>query len=122
MKFRPTSPPRLQFLFSISLFPPSPLNPLTTPLNKRLMLRHDAHAAFDRLCDAIDEAIDVFGWNEVDQRVIGAWDDALAEHDLDPTDVGEQFVGVAVETSAVAEQIDVGLKLLGDRHRSAVAP
>ena len=55
----------------------------------------------------------------------GSWlvrDDALAEHDGDPAGDVEQLLVVAEDAAVLAEQLDLVLQRVGDRHVAEWSP
>ena len=67
------------------------------------MRGHRLHAVRDHVANAGDELVDLALGDQVDGRMVIAWQDVLAEHDLHPARDGEHLLRVAEEAAAVSE-------------------
>src|SRR5205807_4881728 len=83
---------------------------------------HRLHAVRDHVANAGDELVDLALGDQVDGRMVIAWQDVLAEHDLYPARESEHLVRVTEEAPAVPEQSDIVGELFGNAHVRAVLP
>ena len=86
------------------------------------MLRQLAHQPFRRSVQSLEETLEFVVAHHVDDRVVLLWQQSLAEHDLDPGILAEEFARSLEYTAGLPEQLDAMREGLRNFHRAAVVP
>src|SRR5574338_961196 len=86
------------------------------------MVRHHLNAAIDRRGDIPEKLLDLRITLDLDQGIVGARHQTLAEKDLDPAFLAEQLFALAEDATVRAPKVDLALKRRRELHRPAVAP
>src|SRR5688572_2889837 len=87
-----------------------------------LVCRELGDSPVDRTADVAQEARQLIVSHEIGHGVMLLRLDSLAQHDLDPGILGEQFVGNAEHAPGLAEQFEPVPQCVGNLHGTATAP
>src|SRR6185312_4217868 len=91
-------------------------------VKERLVRRHRRSGLGGNILDVKHEVPQVLQRQRIDQRVISAGRDALAQHDCDPAMLREQVLRVLQYPSLLTKQLDLLLQRLGNAHLATVPP
>src|SRR3954463_9127148 len=84
--------------------------------------RHRRNTALDARTQFFQFGMDLVLIDTVDQRVVAAWDNVLADHEGQPAHHGNQLGFFAQDAAMTAEQIYLFQHRVGERRGSALLP
>ena len=90
--------------------------------NECSMFGQRRYGLADTIAYELQELIDLsIAW-QVGERMLSTWPHALSRHDLQPGDLGEEFVGFTMDAPFFAEEFHLGRQRIGDAHTTPILP